>query len=202
MTISLTENINQFRSDTFGAHDLFRNRWSPRAMTGQPIDQDVLMGLFEAAHWAPSSGNNQPWRFLYAHRDTPAWQTYFDLLAPGNQRWCVNAAVLLVVVSRTTRDDGKPARTHAYDTGAAWGMLALEGSLRGMVVHGMAGFDYDQAAASLGVPDGFVVQAMAAIGILADKTVLPPDQQEREKPSGRKDLNKLIAEGSFDNRLL
>ena len=171
-------------------------------MTGQPIEQDVLMGLFEAAHWAPSSGNNQPWRFIYARRDTPEWQAFFDLLAPGNQRWCINAAVLLVIVSRTTRDDGKPARTHAYDTGAAWGMLALEGSLRGLVVHGMAGFDYDRAATALGIPDGFVVQAMAAIGILADKSVLPPDQQEREKPSGRKDLNKLIAEGSFDNRLL
>jgi nitroreductase len=202
MTIALTENIDQFRLDTYGTHDLFRHRWSPRAMTGQPIAEDVLMSLFEAAHWAPSSGNNQPWRFLYARRDTPTWQTFFDLLVPANQRWCVKAAVLLVIVSKTTRDDGKPARTHAFDTGAAWGMLALEGSLRGLVVHGMAGFDYNRAAAVLEIPDGFVVQAMAAIGVLADKSVLTPDLQDREKPSDRKDLNRLIAEGRFDDRLL
>jgi nitroreductase len=200
--MSLTDNIGQYRSNSYGVHDLFRNRWSPRAMTGQPLPQDVLMALFEAAHWAPSAANNQPWRFLYAHRGTPQWKTFFDLLMPGNQSWCTTASVLMVAVSRTTFENGKPAGTHAYDTGAAWGMLALEGSLRGLVVHGMAGFDYDRAVTALGVPDGFAVQAMAAIGILADKSTLPPGLQEREIPSGRKELAQLIAEGGFDKRLL
>jgi len=77
---------------------LFVDRWSPRAMSGEPITRDELFQLFEAARWAPSSGNSQPWRMLYAHRDGPHWPTFFGLLASGNQVWCVNAAVLVVFV--------------------------------------------------------------------------------------------------------
>ena len=201
MISKLHEPIPQYRTNEYDSDDIFRNRWSPRAMTGEAIAEETLLTLFEAAHWAPSSANNQPWRFIYARRDTQQWKTFFELLMPGNQKWCVNAAVLLVMVSRTTFDNGKPAPTHAYDTGAAWGMLALQGSLRGLVVHGMAGFDYDRAKSELGIPDGFEVQAMAAIGVLADKATLPPELQEREKPSGRKPLEQLIAEGHFIDEL-
>jgi nitroreductase len=201
MEILLTDRIEQFRENNRGSNDIFRNRWSPRAMTGEPISDETLKALFEAAHWAPSASNNQPWRFIYAHRDSPRWQAFLDLLMPANQRWCVNAAALAVIVSRTTYDNGKPASTHAFDTGAAWGMLALEGSLRGLVVHGMAGFDYGRARSELGIPEGFEVLAMAAIGVLANKSTLPPDLQEREKPSGRKALDNLAAEGRFADEL-
>src|SRR5215207_1564080 len=90
---------------------LFVNRWSPRAMSGQPISDDDLQQLFEAARWAPSAGNLQPWRFLYARRDTPEWPLFFELLNPGNVTWCVNAAVLMVFISKTVNlETGRPIK--------------------------------------------------------------------------------------------
>jgi hypothetical protein len=122
-------------------------------------------------------------------------------LTEKNQRWCINAAVLLVVVSKTMTDNGRLSPTHAYSTGAAWGMLALEGAIRGLVVHGMAGFDYARAKSDLAVPDEFEIQAMAAIGVMAEASTLPPDLQEREKPSGRKELSQMIANGGFTGEI-
>src|SRR6185369_16784112 len=81
---------------------LFLDRWSPRAMSGEPLSEQELMVLFEAARWAPSSGNNQPWRMLCARRDGAHWPVFFDLLAPGNKRWCDKAAALLVIISKKT----------------------------------------------------------------------------------------------------
>jgi nitroreductase len=178
--------------------DIFIDRWSPRAMSGEPISQDELNVLFEAARWAPSSGNSQPWRILYAHRDTEHWLLFFDLLVERNRMWCRNAAVLLVFVSRLTSEKtGRPFITHSYDTGAAWQNLALQGTKRGLVVHGMAGFDYAKAKATLNVPDDFVVNAMAAIGRPGPVSVLPEDFQARESPNTRKP----IGEWTFEGRL-
>jgi len=194
----LTDDIEQFRPNAHGSDDIFRNRWSPRSMTGEPIDDNVLMALFEAAHWAPSSYNNQPWRFIYGHRDTPEWAMLFNLLVEFNQKWCANAAVLVVVVSRTTFDhNGQPSRTHSFDAGAAWGMMALEGSLRGLVVHGMQGFDYDRAKKDLGIPDGYEVEAMAAIGVMDEPSKLPADMAKNEHPNQRKDILCLAVKGRF-----
>lgn len=98
---------------------LFLSRWSGRAFTGEPLPDGALASLLEAARWAPSSGNNQPWRLVYVLTGTAAFATFHDLLAPGNKPWCEKASALFVVASRATRDDGRPARTHAFDTGAA-----------------------------------------------------------------------------------
>ena len=134
-------------------------------MSGEPITHDELLQLFEAARWAPSSGNSQPWRMLYAHRDSAALAHVLRPAAPGNQTWCVNAAVLVVFVSQTMpRRHRPPLPTHSYDTGSAWMSLACQGWISGYVVHGMAGFDYDRARTELGVPDDFHVDAMCAIG--------------------------------------
>src|SRR6185437_4599989 len=114
---------------------LLLHRWSPRAMSGEEISDTELMRLFEAARWAPSSYNAQPWRFLFAERQTPHWATFLNLLVEANQTWARQAAALIVIVARKTfeRDD-KPSVTHALDCGAAWGYLALQGSLQGLVV--------------------------------------------------------------------
>jgi nitroreductase len=177
---------------------LFLNRWSPRAMTGEAISQAELLMLFEAARWAPSSYNYQPWRFLYAHRDTKHWQTFFDLLVEFNQSWANNAAVLIVFISRTHFDfNGAPAPTHSFDTGAAWENLALQGSLKGLVVHGMQGFDYERARTALNVPEGFQVDAMCAIGRPADPETLTEGLLAKEVPSGRRKLEETICEGPF-----
>ena len=113
-------------------------------MSGEPISEPELLTLFEAAHWAPSSGNSQPWRFLYARRDTEHWPLFFDLLNENNKTWCHRAAALIVFISRTTHEQsGRVLVTHSYDTGSAWMSLAYQGWMQGLVVHGMAGFDYD-----------------------------------------------------------
>lgn len=178
-------------------NEIFLNRWSPRAMSGEEIEEAELFSLFEAAKWAPSSNNNQPWRFLYARRNTPHWVKFFSLLEEGNQIWAKNAAVLIVVISKTTFDSNKPARTHSYDAGAAWANLALQGSFNGLVVHGMQGFDYDRAQELLHIPDTYKVEAMIAVGKKGKKEDLPAYLQEREAPSLRKSLSEIAMEGGF-----
>jgi len=190
-------NIHDFRKTEQDINDIFVNRWSPRAMSGQEIDEKTLFSLFEAARWAPSANNNQPWRFIYARRNTKHWDTFFNLLAEGNQVWAKNAAVLIVVISKTTFDNGKPSITHSFDTGAAWVCFALQGSLAGLVVHGMQGFDYDKAKEILRISDGYSVEAMIAVGKKGKKEDLPDYLQEREFPSSRKTTAELAMEGSF-----
>lgn len=177
---------------------IFLDRWSPRAMSGEPIPREELMILFEAARWAPSSYNNQPWRILYGLRDTEHWKLFFDLLVEGNQIWAKNAGALLLFISKTTFDrNEKPSITHTYDTGAAWENLALQGSLKGYVVHGMQGFDSERARTALNVPEVFQVEAMAAVGLPASPEVLPEKLQQVEAPSDRRKLEQTICEGPF-----
>ena len=177
---------------------IFLDRWSPRAMTGETIPQEELMELFEAARWAPSSYNNQPWRILYAPRDSEHWPLFFDLMAEFNQGWARNAAVLIVFISKTTFDfSGDASVTHSFDTGSAWENLALQGWLKSLVVHGMQGFDYERARTALNIPEGFQVEAMAAVGRPADPQTLPADLREKESPSDRRKLEQTICEGPF-----
>jgi nitroreductase len=177
---------------------LFIDRWSPRAMSGQAISQAELMVLFEAARWAPSSYNNQPWRILYAHRDTEQWPWFFDLLVEFNQGWARNAGALLLFISKTTFDmSGEPSVTHSFDTGAAWENLALQGWLKGLVVHGMQGFDYERARTDLNVPEDYRVEAMVAVGKPGSIDTLPPGLRDRESPGDRRKLDQTICEGKF-----
>ncbi len=139
-------NVKEHREAEYPVDDIFINRWSPRAMSGDPVSKDELMSLFEAARWAPSSFNNQSWRFLYSLKGSDTWDTYFNLLLEGNQTWVKNAGALVVILSKTTFDyNGKPSKTHAFDSGAAWQNFALQGSINGLVIHGMQGFDYERA---------------------------------------------------------
>lgn len=178
--------------------ELLLGRWSPRAMSGASLTDQELMPLFEAARWAPSSYNAQPWRFLYAHRESKEWPLFFDLMIEFNQSWTKNAAVLLVMTSaKNFEHNGKPAHTHQFDAGAAWMSLALEGTRRGLVVHGMEGFDYEKARKNLEIPEGYSVLAMAAIGKPGPVSVLAPETQKREQPSPRKPLTEIIRKGKF-----
>ncbi|MDD2335128.1 MAG: nitroreductase family protein [Geobacteraceae bacterium] len=178
--------------------ELFLDRWSPRAMSGEPIPHTDLMVLFEAARWAPSSFNYQPWRILFVRRDSEHWPLFLDLLTTSNQIWASNAAALLLFISKTTFDhNGKPARTNSFDAGAAWENLALQGNLLGYVVHGMQGFDYDRAKSLLRVPEEYLVEAMVAVGKPGALEALPEKFQEIEKPNDRRPLEQTICEGPF-----
>jgi nitroreductase len=161
------------------------------------LKDEELMSLFEAARWAPSSGNGQPWRFIYAKRNTEDWNSLFTLLVDFNKSWAKDAAVLIVVVSKKEFEyNGKviPSVTHQFDTGAAWENLALEATSRDLVAHGIAGFEYDKARKDLDIPDGSVVVSMIAIG-RGPKWNLPLGLQEREIRSDRKPLEEIVMEG-------
>jgi nitroreductase len=177
------------------------NRWSPRAMSGEPITKEELFSLFEAARWAPSCFNNQPWIFIYGMQGTDAWKTLLQLQVPFNQSWSQKSSALVLVVSKNNfYHNDQPCNTHSFDTGAAWMSLALEGHERGLVVHGMAGFDYEEAKKKLHIPNDYTVEAMIAIGKPAPKETLPPDLQAKEVLSTRKPITDFVMEGTFKEK--
>ncbi len=196
--MEMNPHTGKFRPREHGVYPLFPNRWSGRAMNGEPITREALFTLFEAARWAPSSFNNQPWRFFYALRDTEAWPRFLSLLTPNNRSWCENAGALLVIASKTTFDhNGKPMPSHSFDTGAAWMNLSLQGHISGLVVHGMGGFDHARARADLGLPEELAVEAMCAVGHPAPVESLPENLRAREIPSGRKPVEEFVFAGGF-----
>lgn len=189
-TAGLHAEVAEHRDPEYEIDPLFVNRWSPRAMTGEQVHRDELLSLFEAARWAPSSYNNQHWRFVYATPENDEWGDFVGLLSEGNREWATAAGALVVVLSKTTFDhNDEHAPTHSFDTGAAWQNLALEGARRGLVVHGMQGFDADAARELFDLTDEYEVEAMAAIGIR--------DESADEHPNQRKELDEIVFEGEF-----
>jgi len=186
-------------------HDIdpaFLHRWSPRAFTGEPIAQDVLMSLFEAARWAPSAFNLQPWRFVYARRGTEDFERLLSALIEYNQIWVRGASALAFVISdRFRRKEGaepQPLYSHSFDAGAAWAYLALQARHLGWAAHGMSGFDPARAYEVVGAPEAdYRVEAAIAIGRPADKETLPEPYRSREVPSGRAAAHTFVFEGRF-----
>jgi len=181
---------------------LFLQRWSPRAFTGEPIPEPELSRIFEAARWAPSSSNVQPWRFLYARRDTPFWPKFLGLLSATNQLWAQHTAVLIVALSKATRQPASggasmPSHSHSFDCGAAWLSMALQATAMGWHAHGMGGFDIPRAAIELNVPADYRVEAAIAIGRRGDKSSLPEPMQARETPNTREPISFFAFEGGF-----
>jgi nitroreductase len=192
------KNALEFRKADHPIEPLFLQRWSPRAMSGEVLSDEEMLTLFDAARWAPSTYNEQEWRFLYARRQTPQWQTFFDLLMEANQAWCKQAGMLVVVLAhKVFSKNGKPNPVHLFDTGAAFENLALQGAAMGLVVHGMAGFDFDKARSELRVPDDYAVAAMFAAGRPGNEADLPEQLRQREVPSDRKPVKEIICEGAF-----
>ncbi|MDP8243874.1 MAG: nitroreductase family protein [Candidatus Hinthialibacter antarcticus] len=190
--------LREFRTAEFPVHDIFINRNSPRAMSGEAISDNELMSLFEAARWASSCYNEQPWRFVYAMRGSQPFQRFMNCLVEFNQTWCNNAAALIVLVSQDTFAlNNNPNDWHSFDSGSAWQSLALQGSVNGLVVHGMAGFDKEKAAAAVNLPGGHSVEIMIAVGKPGPIDVLPQDMQKGETPSQRKPMKEIALEGSF-----
>ncbi len=180
----------------------FLDRWSPRAFTGEAIPQETLFSIFEAARWAPSSYNSQPWRFIYATRDNAHWDRLLSLLIEFNQSWAKAGSALVFIISETTmivpgKDGRVPSHSHSFDAGAAWGSMALQASMLGWAAHGMVGVDFDRAAVELKVPDDHRVEAGIVIGKQGPKSMLPEALQAREMPSLRKPLAEIAFEGSF-----
>ncbi|PLZ03517.1 nitroreductase family protein [Burkholderia sp. WAC0059] len=180
----------------------FLDRWSPRAFADTPITDEALRTFLEAARWAPSSYNSQPWRFVYARRDTGHWTQFLGFLNEFNQGWARTAAAIVIVLSKTTfvppgGKDEVPARHHSFDTGAAWGYFALQASLAGWKTHGLAGIEHERIRRELAIPEAYAIEAGIAIGRLGDRASLPEALQAREQPSPRQPISAFSAEGRF-----
>jgi nitroreductase len=200
---AVTPEVQTERKVNYGIAPLLIHRWSPRSMTGEPLLDEELFPLFEAARWAPSSFNSQLWRFVIARRQNrQEFERFWSLLTPGNQVWSKNAAVLVVVASRTLFEhNNKPSVTHSFDAGAAWENLALEATRRELVAHAMEGFDYERAKTELSIPNDFDVNAMIAIGRRAPLENLPDKYHGMERPSPRRPLHEIVFEGAFGRQI-
>ncbi|MDR1229583.1 MAG: nitroreductase family protein [Azoarcus sp.] len=186
-----------------GVNPIFIERWSPRAYDESSLPENELKSLFEAARWAPSAYNAQPWRFIYARRGTPDWQTFLDLLIPYNRGWARNASALAVAVSARKfvppgKDEAIDTGSQSYDTGAAVAYLLLQASLAGLAAHVVTGFDKQAARQALAIPEDFHIESAIVIGRRGNADKLPPELQARETPNGRRPLESLVAEGRFD----
>lgn len=186
------------RTSGYPIQKQFLSRISSRAFSKERLSEEELFALFEAARWAPSSYNNQPWRFIYVRNGDKEWETFFNVLVDFNKSWCKDADTLVLVISKNNFEkNNKPSVTSRFDTGAAWMSLALEAHLRNIVAHGMEGFDYKAIKEKLRIPDTFTVEAMVAIGKQGNIEELPKELKEKETPSLRKPLNEIIARGNF-----
>ncbi|KQM18327.1 nitroreductase family protein [Novosphingobium sp. Leaf2] len=179
---------------------LIVERWSPRAFDGSEISQDDLDVILEAAGWAPSAYNIQPWTFLYARKGDANWDLFLSQLVDFNQGWAKNASALVYVVSdKFARSDkgNSENHSHSFDAGAAWVLGALQAQALGYHTHGMTGIKFGEAEAALGIPDDHRLEAAFAIGRQGDKASLPDFLQEKEAPSGRKPLAEIAKAGKF-----
>lgn len=196
MTATLPTEIESHRQPDHEINPQFLTRWSPRSFTDQEVPEDVLHSLFEAARWAPSGSNLQPWRFIIAR--TPEQRAkFYNFIAPANREWCEKAPILTLVISytKTPKDSSNPS--HAFDAGTAWGYLALEADNQGLIAHAMGGFDRDQARLDLQIPEDYELHAVVAIGYRGPAEALPEKFQEREVPSTRRPINELLYAGEF-----
>ncbi|TAV51040.1 nitroreductase [Rhizobium leguminosarum] len=190
------------RESEYPIDSMFLDRWSPRAFTGEIIEEAQLLSLLDAAHWAPSSANHQPWRFVYGLKGSEHWEKFVALLNDSNQEWARHASALIFVVSRAFTGaagsaEEKPSYTHSFDAGAAWGHLAIQTRLSGLYAHGMGGIKHEEIRQAFAIPEGYRVEAGVAVGRLADKSVLSERNQAREFPSQRKPLSEVAFNGCF-----
>jgi nitroreductase len=181
-----------------GLAPLLRRRHSPRAFTARSVTPAEIERLFEAARWAASCFNGQPWHFVYARKEDAAFADVLSTLVPFNQEWAKAAAVLGLAVARDTfTHNGKPNNWAQYDTGAAMAQLSAQATHEGLVVHQMGGFDAAKVREVLGVPEGFTPMAAFAIGEAGDASSLSPELAAKEVPSQRRPAGEFVFEGRW-----
>jgi nitroreductase len=179
---------------------LFTNRWSPRSFTAEPVPDAMLQSAFEAARWAPSALNAQPWRFVIARSGDAAWDDFTSLLFERNALWAAKASALVVILSARKLDyRGQIADnvSHSFDAGAAWANFAHQALLLGWHTHGIGGFDRNAARAKLAIPEDYAVEAMVALGRKGGLDTLPEQFHMQESPNARRPLGETVYAGRF-----
>ena len=177
-----------------GLIEVILQRWSPRAFADKPVSKGDLRKIFEAARWAASSFNEQPWRFFVGQKGDTTYKRIFDSLVEFNQSWAGSAPVLILsAASKTFAHNGAPNNFAIHDTGAATAYLSLQATALGMHTHSMAGLDQDKARAAFDIPDSYHIGAVTALGYLGDVENLPEGLLERElAPRERKPLSEFV----------
>jgi nitroreductase len=192
--------LPQSRVADHPVHPLFLGRWSPRAFDGSVMTEADMLTLLEAARWAPSASNHQPWRFVWALQGDAGFDAIAASLVPSNHAWAHKAAGFVVVASKTTtlrNGNDHPNPFHGFDAGAAWAHLALQAHLNGFFAHAMGGFDPAALSGVIALPQGHVVHAVVAIGRHGDPATLPGALRDREVPNGRLTLGDLAHREAF-----
>ncbi len=178
-------------------NELITQRWSPRAFDPKPVDYDAIHLLFEAARWAPSSRNAQPWRFIFATREMPEYKVLLDLMDEGNQVWARTAPLLVLALSQVVSTyKNRPNRLAFYETGLAVSNLLLQATHMGLYVHQMSGYDWEKAKEVLVIPTRYEPAAMMAIGYKGDPSQLPGEVAQWEnRERTRMEISKFLVSG-------
>ena len=179
----------------------FTERWSPRAFADKAVTEEQILTVLEAARWAPSASNLQPWRFFYGIKGEPEFDTLLSLLVPFNEGWAKYAGALIFVTSVKTFDGERQNISNSFDAGSAFMSLALQAHALGLVTHGMGGVEYDKVPLVLGLPENLKVEAGIAIGYQGDVSTLSEVLQGREKPSLRQPLSDMAFKGKFTGEI-
>ena len=188
------------RTADHAIHAQFLNRHSPRAFSDAVMTDAQMHQLLEAARWAPSASNNQPWRAAYGLRGDAGFAAILAALNEGNRIWAGRASGMIAWASRsvvTREGQDRPNAWAAFDAGTAWGYLALQAQDMGMFAHAMGGFDAAILAQSLDMPADFILHAVIAVGSYGNPADLPEDKRAGEVPNGRSAIGTWAAKGKF-----
>lgn len=192
-------NIKQAQAD-HEILDILAKRWSPRAFAPKPVPESALLSMLEAARWAPSCYNEQPWYFVVATQADPeAYKPLFDCLLPGNQAWAHSAPVLMLSIARSVfRHNAKPNRHAMHDVGQAVAQMTVQAVSQGLLVHQMAGFSPKKSRESFSIPDDCEPAAAIAVGYPGDPQMLNDNFREMEiAPRERTPLSEFVFHGKF-----
>lgn len=193
---AINEVVRELRKPETKLAPLFLNRWSSRAYSTKAVSDEDLYTVLEAARWAPSARNDQPWRFITA-KTPEQLATFHSFILPANLEWAQHAPVLVLLASHQNRETGEPNAYHTFDAGTAYGMLALQAELLGLATHAIGGFDREKAQEMLGLPEDMEAHILITIGYRGDKDMLSDALQEREQPNTRRSLKELMYEGKY-----
>ena len=189
------------RIPTYPIDSQFLERWSPRAFADRAVSEEQVLTVLEAARWAPSGSNLQPWRFIYGVRGEPEFDTLLSLLVPFNEGWAKHAGALIFIASVSTFDGERPVRSASFDAGAATLALSLQAHKMGLIAHAMGGLEYEKAPLVLNLPENVRVEAAVAIGYQGEVSSLSEALQQRETPSARHPLSAIAFKGRFEGEV-